>query len=187
LTTTTVSRPNHGQATPDPSFERKFSGVPRLALISLRAKRAPWRLRVNSSVRPQFGERAGIGSWERKQDALAMYARFGAIAPEHRVAKLAVRAMEFGEHLARAVGAGFIYSLATLKIPNMQLALERAGYPLLGFAPGYDRELVAPGVVKRVYAAFYAKVLVPEEDLLRPDPRNRSPKAKALFEVLFPN
>ncbi len=132
-------------------------------------------------------ELAGIGSWEREQDALAVYARFGAIAPQHRGAKLAVRAMEFGENLARAMGAGFIYGLATLKIPNMQLALERAGYQLLGFAPGYDREMVAPGVVKRVYEAFYAKVLVPDEDLLRPDPRNLSPRAKALFDLLFPS
>ena len=132
-------------------------------------------------------ELAGIGSWEREQDALTIYARFGAIAPQHRGAKLAVRAMEFGERLGRAMGAGFIYGLATLKIPNMQLALERAGYQLLGFAPGYDREMVAPGVVKRVYEAFYAKVLVPDEDLLRPDPANLSPKAKALFDVLFPH
>ena len=133
------------------------------------------------------GELAGMGSWEREQDALAIYARFGAIDPQHRGAKLAVRAMEFGESLARAMGAGFIYGLATLKVPHMQLALERAGYQLLGFAPGYDREMVAPGVVKRVYEAFYAKVLVPDEDLLRPDPKNLSPRARTLFDVLFPN
>jgi len=132
-------------------------------------------------------EFAGFGSWEREQDALTVYARFGAIAPRHRGAKLAVRAMEFGESLARAMGAGFIYGLATLKVPHMQLALERAGYQLLGFAPGYDREMVAPGVVKRVYEAFYAKVLVPDEDLLRPDPKNLSPRARALFDVLFPD
>jgi hypothetical protein len=130
-------------------------------------------------------EMAGFGSWEREQDALTIYARLGAIAPQHRGAKLAVRAMEFGEKLGRAMGAGFIYGLATLKIPHMQLALERAGYQLLGFAPGYDREMVAPGVVKRVYEAYYAKILVPDEDLLRPDPKNLSPKAKALFDVLF--
>jgi len=73
-----------------------------------------------------------------------------------------------------------------LKIPNMQLALERAGYQLLGFARGYDREMVAPGVVKRVYEAFHAKVLVSDDDLLRPGPKNLSPKAKALIDVLFP-
>jgi GNAT superfamily N-acetyltransferase len=129
---------------------------------------------------------AGLGSWERERDALTIYARFGAIAPEHRGARLAVRAMEFGESLARAMGAGFVYGMATLKIPNMQLALERAGYQLLGFVPGYDREEVAPGVVKRVFEAVYAKVLVPEEELLRPDPKNLSPKARALFELMFP-
>jgi hypothetical protein len=85
------------------------------------------------------------------------------------------------------MGAGFVYGLATLKVPHMQLALGHAGYQLLGFAPGYDRELVAPGVVKRVYEAFYAKVLVSDEDLLRPDPGNLSPKAWALFDVLFPD
>ena len=132
-------------------------------------------------------ELAAMGSWEREQDALTIYARFGAIAPAHRGAKLAVRAMEFGERVGRAMGAGFIYGMATLKIPNMQLALERAGYRLLGFVPGYDREEVEPGVVKRVYEAVYAKVLVPEEELLRPDPQNLSPRAKALFDVLFPD
>ena len=45
---------------------------------------------------------------------------------------------------------------------------------------------MAPGVVKRVYEAVYAKVLVPDEDLLRPDPKNLTPKVKALFELLFP-
>jgi len=132
-------------------------------------------------------ELAGMGSWEREPDALTLYAKLGIIAPAHRGAKIAVRAVEFTENLGRAMGAGFVYGLATLKVPHMQLALERAGYQLLGFAPGYDRELVAPGVVKRVYEAFYAKVLVPDEDLLRPDPKSLSPRAKALFEVLFPD
>ncbi len=135
----------------------------------------------------KFGdELAGFGSWEREQEALSVYARFGAIAPAHRGAKLAVNAMHLGEQMARAMGAGFIYGLATLKVPHMQQALERAGYQLLGFAPGYDREEVAPGVVKRVYEAFYAKVLVDDGELLRPDPKNLTPTARALFDVLFP-
>lgn len=131
-------------------------------------------------------ELAGMGSWEREPDALTLYARLGIVAPVHRGLKISVRAVEFSENLARAMGAGFVYGLATLKVPSMQLALERAGYQLLGFVPGYDREVVAPGLVKRVYEAVYAKVLVPDEELLRPDPKNLSPKARALFEVLFP-
>ena len=131
-------------------------------------------------------ELAGMGSWEREPDALTLYARLGIIAPKHRGLKISVRAVEFSENLARAMGAGFVYGLATLKVPSMQLALERAGYRLLGFVPGYDREVVAPGLVKRVYEAVYAKVLVPDEELLRPEPQNLSPKARALFAVLFP-
>jgi hypothetical protein len=92
-----------------------------------------------------------------------------------------------GEVIARAMGAGFIYTLATLKVAGMQLALERAGYQLLGIAPGHDRELVAPGIVKPVYEAWYAKVLVPENELLRPDPAKMNPKTKELFQLLFPH
>jgi hypothetical protein len=132
------------------------------------------------------GQMAGVGSWEREEDALALYAKLGIVAPEHRHARISERYLERSEKLGRAMGAGFVYCLATLKVPYAQLALERAGYQLLGFAPGYDREVVAPGVVKRVYEAFYAKVLVPDEELLRPDPKNLSPRAKALFDVLFP-
>ena len=55
---------------------------------------------------------------------------------------------------------GLVYGMATLKAPHAQRAFERAGWQLIGITPGYDREMVAPGVVKRVYEAVYAKVLV---------------------------
>ena len=58
--------------------------------------------------------------------------------------------------------------MATLKAPYIQIALERAGYQLLGFVPGYDREVVASGDVKRVFEAVYAKV--PREPRRRPAP-----------------
>jgi hypothetical protein len=74
-----------------------------------------------------------------------------------------------------------------MKIPHMQHALEAAGWQLIGFSSGYDREEVAPGDVRRVFEACYTKVLVPEEDLIRPDPNNLTPRAKALFDVLFPS
>lgn len=130
-------------------------------------------------------EFVGFASWDREPAAQALYARFGVIAPSHRGARLAFFAMQLGEAAGRAMRYGFIYTLATLKTPQMQQALERAGYQLLGFAPGYDRELVSPGVVKRVYEAFYAKILVPEEELLRPSLSNMTPKTRELFEILF--
>ncbi|MBC7380066.1 MAG: hypothetical protein H7346_21870 [Burkholderiaceae bacterium] len=132
-------------------------------------------------------EFVGFVSWDRERAQQALYARFGVISPAHRGAKISTCMMQLGEAIGRTMGAGFIYTLATLKVASMQLALERAGYQLLGFAPGYDRELVAPGVVKRVYEAWYAKVLVPDDALHRPDPAKMTPKTRQLFELLFPH
>jgi hypothetical protein len=131
------------------------------------------------------GELAGVWSFEREVDSLAIYGRLIIVAPEHRGAKLATLAMKGTENLGRAMGAAFLYALATLKIPHAQRALEGAGYRLLGFFPGYDREEVAPGVVKRVYQAVYAKLLVSEDEVLRPDARNLTPRARALYGLLF--
>ena len=131
------------------------------------------------------GQLAGVWSFEREIDSLAIYGRLIIVAPEHRGARLAAAAMKGTENLGRAMGAAFLYAMATLKIPQAQRALEGAGYRLLGFFPGYDREEVSPGVVKRVYEAVYAKLLVPEEEVLRPDPRNLTPRARVLYALLF--
>ena len=131
-------------------------------------------------------ELAGMWSWEQEPDAPTLYARLIIISPEHRSAKLASKVMPIGELAGRAMGAEFFFGLATLKIPYMQHALETAGWQLIGFTSGYDREQVAPGVVKRVFESVYTKVLVLEDEVLRPDPRNLTPKARALFDVLFP-
>ncbi len=68
----------------------------------------------------------------------------------------------------------------------MQRAFETLGWQLIGITPGYDREMVAPGVVKRVYEAIYAKVLVAENGLLRPRARNLTRRTRAFFRMLFP-
>lgn len=131
-------------------------------------------------------ELAAFGSWERESAALTLYARLGAVAPAHRGAGLAIAAMQLGERLGRAMGAGFIHTLATMKTPHMQLALQRAGYQLIGFMPGYDREETSPGVVRRVFEAGYAKRLAPAEEFLRPEDRNMTPQVRRLFDFMFP-
>ena len=131
-------------------------------------------------------ELVGMWSWERIPDTLSMYGRLIVIAPAHRSAKLASKVMPLSELAARAMGADFLYGLATLKIPHMQHALEKAGWQLIGFTSGYDCEEVAPGDIKRVFEGAYCKVLVPEEEVVRPDPKNLTPRARVLFEVLFP-
>jgi len=130
-------------------------------------------------------EMIGVWSFEREIDSLAIYGRLLVVAPAHRGAGLSVHTLAGAENVARAMGAAFMYGLATLTSPYVQRAFERAGYRLLGFFPGYDREEVAPGVVKRVYQSVYAKLMVPEGDVHWPDPKNMTPKAKALYELLF--
>lgn len=132
-------------------------------------------------------ELAGMWSWEQEPDALTLYGRLIVIAPQYRSAKIASLVMPMAEAAGRLIGAEFLFGLATLKIPHMQRALEGAGYQLVGFTSGYDREEVAPGVIKRVFEAAYCKSLVPEDELVRPDRNNLTPRAQALFDVLFPD
>ena len=132
------------------------------------------------------GELIGMWSYEREPDALTIYGRLLIVAPAHRGSKVALHCMSGTERLCRAGGAEFVYTMATLKVPHMQVALERAGYQLLGFVPGYDRETVEHGVVKRVFEAVYAKVLVPADGILRPDPQNLTPRTRELFDLMFP-
>lgn len=131
-------------------------------------------------------ELAAMFSCERDRDTLALYGRLGAVAPKHRGARLGPTGLVLLEFVGRAMGMGIAYGMATLKHPHMQRALEELGFQPIGVTPGYDRDLVAPGVVKRVYEAVYAKVLVPDEELLLPQARDLTPKTRALFDALFP-
>jgi hypothetical protein len=131
-------------------------------------------------------ELAGLFSCERDRNTLALYARLGVIAPGHRGMVLSRAFPLLAEAIGRAIGMGMIYGMATLKVPHVQRAFETLGWQLIGITPGYDREMVAPGVVKRVYEAIYAKVLVAETALLRPCARNLTEKTRAFFRLLFP-
>lgn len=128
----------------------------------------------------------GMVSIEREPDALAIYARLGIVDPAHRGRKLATIGVVAVDAIATNMGAEFLYGTATMKHPYAQLIMEEMGYRLLGFLPGYDRERTSNGEVVRVYEAAYAKIMVAENCLPRPDPKNQTPKTRALFELLFP-
>jgi hypothetical protein len=131
-------------------------------------------------------ELAAIVCSERDQEALTLYGSLIIVAPSHRGTQLGATGAALMEAQARHMGAGLLYGMATLKFPHMQRALEAAGWKLIGITPGYDRELIAPGVVKRVYEAMYAKVLVADASLLRPEPHNLTAGTRAFFDSLFP-
>jgi hypothetical protein len=131
-------------------------------------------------------EIAAIVCCERDRDALTLYGSLILVAPTHRGAQLGGKGARLLEAQARHMGAGLLYGMATLKFPHMQRALEAAGWQLIGITPGYDRELIAPGIVKRVYEALYAKVLVADASLLRPETENLTDRTRAFFDFLFP-
>jgi hypothetical protein len=130
-------------------------------------------------------EIAGMHSTERDPDSEVLYGRIGAVATAHRGAKLSYNFLSLMESLGRAMGAGIVYGLGTLKYPQMQRAFERAGWRLIGIMPGFDREMDSTGLVKRVYEAVYVKVLVPDDDLPPPRVDAMTPRVRALFELLF--
>lgn len=124
-------------------------------------------------------------SAEWDQDTLVLYGRLGVVAEAHRGMHLCESVIALTEIIGRSMGMGMAFGMATLHIPYMQIALEKQGFQLVGITPGYDREVIAPGVVKRVHEAIYAKFLVDADDLLVPRPENLTPKTKALFDSLF--
>lgn len=128
----------------------------------------------------------GMWSLEKETDSLTLYARLIVIDPGHRSAKLASNVMPIAESVGRAIGAAFLYAFAPVSTPHAAQGLERAGFRLLGFFPGRDREEVAPGVVKRVYQTVYAKLLVAEEQVHWPDTAKMTPRTRDMYSLLFP-
>jgi hypothetical protein len=131
-------------------------------------------------------ELVGVLSVERDKDSEVLYGRVGAISPLHRGMNLSERFPNLIEALGRAMGMGMVYGLATLKVVYMAEKFERQGWQLIGIIPGFDREMAEPGVVKRVYEAIYTKVLVKQEDFVRPRRSDMTRKTAALFERLYP-
>ena len=129
---------------------------------------------------------AGMLSVERDKDSQVLYGRVGTIAASHRGARLSKCFPPLMEIMGKAMGMGMVYSLATLKVPHMQVGFEKAGWQLIGIIPGFDRELISPGEVKRVFEAIYVKVLVTERDFLSPKLEGMTPATGALFRHLYP-
>jgi hypothetical protein len=128
---------------------------------------------------------------ERDKDSQVLYGRVGTIAESHRGARLSkcfpplMETMGKTMGMGMGIGLGMVYSLATLKVPHMQVGFEKAGWQLIGIIPGFDRELVGPGEVGRVFGAIYVKVLVTESDFLLPKLDGMTPANGALLKHLY--
>lgn len=130
-------------------------------------------------------EWAALLAVERDADSQVLYGRLGTVARSHRGSGLGVLFPELMVAMACAMGLEMVYSLATLKSPAMQRAFERAGWRLAGIMPGFDREVLVPGVVKRVYEAIYVRLLVAADAIEQPRPEGMQPSTRDLFDRLF--
>jgi GNAT superfamily N-acetyltransferase len=128
---------------------------------------------------------AGLLSARRDLDTLSLYGSLAVVAPEQRGKGGPKFKGDYLEAMARPMGLQFIFSLATLKHRGSQRYFESMGYRLVGLVPGYDREEISPGVIKRVHEALYAKVLASHDVLLQPDPANMTSSVRRLYETVF--
>ena len=68
-------------------------------------------------------EMVGLLAFEREPDALSMFGKLLIVSPQHRNSKVGLHCLGGSAALARACGAEFAYTMATLKIPHVQAAL----------------------------------------------------------------
>ena len=127
----------------------------------------------------------GFLQGERDRNNRSFYAGLAVIAPAHRGSGIYKIIPRSAEWFTRAMNLEFVYVMATLHHQIVQKLYESEGFTLIGFTPGYDREEVAPGVIKRVFEAVYAKVLIPDDQLLWPNMDNLTPRARELFAATF--
>ncbi len=145
----------------------------------------PGERKVLACIVRQAGPMVGMFSFEYNEDARSLFGRLGVLAPEHRGRHIADTGLMLQESVARAVGAEVILHFATLKSPHSQRMHERLGFRAVGIVPAYDRDMVEPGKVRRVFEALYVKVLASPDTVLRPSPDNMTPSVRALYEHLF--
>ena len=129
-------------------------------------------------------ELVAVFSVERDVDSQVIYGRIGAIS--RSIAGRTSADCFFlggGDRSLDADGHGLRLA-AALKYPHFQRTFERMGWQLIGIMPGFDRELIETGEIRRVYEAAYVKVLQPEQ-LLAPSLENLTPAVRRLYEMLF--
>jgi hypothetical protein len=127
----------------------------------------------------------GFMSFEKNSLGRTVSARMATFDPAHRGKNLGAFVIQIIEEMGKLAGAELVYSYATLKIPHQQRHAERMGYKLVGIIPAYDRDMIEPGVVKRVYEGLYAKVLVDSESIQLPDTAAMTPNTLAMWNFLY--
>jgi hypothetical protein len=124
-------------------------------------------------------------TFEKNVRSLTITSRMGAVDPAHRGPGLGLLGPLLLERIGRSIGAQLAYYFATLKSQHQQVLAERAKFRLVGIVPAFDRDMVRPGEVKRVYEAIHAKVLVGDDAVLVPPADALTLKTQVLWQTLF--
>ncbi len=122
---------------------------------------------------------------QRDVDARTVCVRLAVIHPKHRGTGLSHFVLAFLEAVGRASGAELAYSFISLKTLAHQVGPPKMGFELVGIVPAFDRDLVEPNKVRRVFEAIWAKVLVERQQLLVPDKSQLSDRMRLVWETLF--
>lgn len=124
-------------------------------------------------------------SLQRDARGRTLMGRMGAVDPAHRGLALGLLGVRMLETCGAAMQAELLHWVATLKTRHQQVIAERMGYTLVGIVPAYDRSMVAPGEVKRVYEALYARVTVDRSQVQEPAQGALTARTRALYLHLF--
>lgn len=124
-------------------------------------------------------------SLSRDARARTISGRLGAVDPEHRATTLGFLGVGLLQAFGRAMGAELAYYFATLKSRHQQVIAERFGFDAVGIVPAFDRDMIEPGQVRRVYEVLYAKVLVDPSEVVPPAPEAMTARTRALYNHIF--
>lgn len=131
------------------------------------------------------GRVVGFQSFQRDLGARALHGRLGFLAPDARSGFLGALGFSLFEALGRLSGAELLQVWVTLAHKGQQLFAERRGWTLAGLVPGFDRDLLPDGSVKRVMEGLYVKLLVEPDALQWPDEAQLTPRTRRVLSALF--
>lgn len=123
---------------------------------------------------------------EKNDHARTIASPMAVVAPHYRGHHLAIVGPTLLREIGKAIGAEMAYYFSSLRVPQLQKIAERAGFQLVGIIPAFDRDMVAPATIRRVFEGIYAQILTADLSGILPPPADALiPSSRALWDHLF--
>ena len=113
----------------------------------------------------------GLLTLTRIPESLVLTGRLGAFDPNVRGLGIGNFFGPLTTAMSELMNAEAMYFFATLQHPITQKVFEKMGMQIVGIVPGYDRDQLSDGSIKRVPEAIYAKVLSAKAQIYKPNPK----------------